>query len=112
MDDVRLWTGEVIDAKGDHRHVWAESFSAHEGTVSVVFPGVSTMPKHVTLKWNGGMILSLTDAKASMEKMDRGTPGRVIWENDSSKLYFIANLAELREVCASQTFENKFSADG
>lgn len=88
----------------------AENVSRYEGVVSVVFRGVSRRPLHVSVRWNGSSILSVENMEAESEKL-LGNPGRVVWEEESEKLYFIANIVELSEVCASQDHGDKFAED-
>jgi hypothetical protein len=111
MESARLWSGVVVDPSGAQNRVYAESVSTHDDKIAIVFCGVPTMPKHVTLTWNGAQILSLSNARREIEKLDPGTPGRVIWNASERKLHFVANERELREVCASRDGENKFRVD-
>ena len=108
MLQARRWTGQAIEADGVRVELDAENVSTHEGKVSIVFPGVERQPLHVLVRWNGSSILSVTDMETESEKL-LGNPGRVVWEEESGKLYFIANEAELSEVCASQFHGDKFS---
>ena len=109
MMQVRRWTGQAVEADGGAKvELEAEKVTVYDGSISIEFPGVARRPLHVSVRWNGGSILSATDMSTGNEKL-LGNPGRVIWESESRKLFFVANVAELTEVCAAQFHGDKFS---
>lgn len=111
MDDPSLWSGRVVAADGSRiAMASASEISRHDGAISVVFDGVPRRPMHVSLRWNGAAILSATDLSAPVEEMSVN-PGRIVWEVDSRRLYFVANVDELSQVCASQRRESAFFED-
>ena len=65
---------------------------------------------HVSVYWNGGSILSVAGMTSASEEL-QGNSGRVVWEEETRRLSFVANVDELHEVCSSQCQGNKFVED-
>ena len=114
MNQANLWIGTMINENQKRTDIVAERVFINDDdeSFSVIFSlgegeeedNSSSRPKHVSIRWNGAIIMSAIDIESDVIELS-GNPGRILWHKNTSeksgKIYFVVNRKEIALVCDS-----------